>query len=70
LLLGASAVFQESTTFLILVDVKIAVRVNPDRMPAIALSGASRTLPARDHCSIDRQDGDLGVVLRHFVELV
>src|SRR6266852_1899859 len=46
-------VLQESPPLLVLVDVDVAVRVHPDGMAAIALSGACRARPAGQDLPIE-----------------
>jgi hypothetical protein len=56
--LDTPAILQESPSFLVLIDIDIAVRVYPDGMAAINLAGPCRTHPPGDDLPIDREEGD------------
>src|SRR6266498_778971 len=46
-------IFQESPALLVLVEIDVAMRVDPDGMPAIPRAGTGRTRPARQHLPIE-----------------
>ena len=56
--LDTPAILQESPSFLVLIDIDIAVRVYPDGMAAINLAGPCRTHPPGYDLPIDRKEGD------------
>ena len=56
--LDTPAILQESPSFLVLIDIDIAVRVYPDGMAAINLAGPCRTHPPGYDLPIDREEGD------------
>src|SRR5262245_34168315 len=63
--LATPAGFQESSTFLILVQIEIAVRVDPDSMPPIPRASRGGTQPARQHLAIEVEEGNQAVQLRY-----
>src|SRR5262245_49907319 len=63
--LAAPPVLQQAPPLLVLVQVDVAMRVDPDGMPAIAGSGRGRAQPARQHLPVESQKGDQAVQLWH-----
>src|SRR5262245_55196781 len=68
--LDTPPVLQESPPLLVLVDIDIAVRVHPDGMTAIDLSGPGRARPAGEGLPLERQEGDQTVQFRNIYDLV
>ena len=56
--LDTPAILQESPSFLVLIDIDIAVRIYPDGVAAINLAGPCRTHPPGYDLPIDRKEGD------------
>ena len=65
LALATPPVLQESPALLVLVEIDIAVRVDPDGVTTITRAGCGRAQPARQHLPIEVQEGDQAVQLRH-----
>src|SRR5262245_49589075 len=68
--LDTPPVLQESPPLLVLVDIDIAVRVHPDGMSAIELSGACRAHPTAEDPPLNRQKGDQAVQFRDIHDLI
>jgi len=58
-------VFEESSTLLRLVQVEVAVRVNPDGMAPSTRASRGWTQPARQHLAIKVEEGDQAIQLRY-----
>ena len=65
LALATPPVLEESPALLVLVEIDIAVRVDPDGVPTITRTGCGRAEPARQHLPIEVQESDQAVQFRH-----
>src|SRR6266851_1825242 len=63
--LATPSVFEESPTLLILIQVEIAARVDPDGMSPIPRASRGWTQPACQYLAIQVEEGDQAIQLRH-----
>ena len=63
-------IFQRPPARLVLVNVDVAVQVDPDGMPSVPHARYGRARPARQHLPIKRQQGHQTIQLRHVHDFV
>src|SRR5215470_15917638 len=63
--LATAAVFEEAPALLVLVEIDIAVRVDPDGMASIPRARRGWTPPTRQHLALQIEEGDQAIQLRY-----